>query len=130
MCDFSLDVRNTRLAEVGDQLFINLFHAGSKGLASRADFLAARPGLLKRITDFFTMTEDNTLKNLPAVCIPPGARLGLSGIPKWMQDKYGVGESEGATFVHLTYESFRYRDAVEFANGARALLQVFPQGVR
>ena len=45
MCDYSLHGVKNRLANEGDQLFIHMFHTGSKGLASVADLrgLEKRP---------------------------------------------------------------------------------------
>jgi hypothetical protein len=37
MCDYSLHAIRNRLANEGDQLFIHMFHTGSKGLASVTD---------------------------------------------------------------------------------------------
>jgi len=130
MCDFSLHAVDNRLAVKGDQLFVHMFRFGSKGLASKTDFEAARPRVWKRVTAYFLPPAENPLRALPAVCVPPGARLRLSGIPKYIQDKYGASDSEDVTFVQTTYETFRYRDGVRFGNGRVAMLQVFPEGVR
>lgn len=132
MCDFSLGLADTRLAVDGEQLFIHEFDTQlkSKGLASRADFLAARPGILKQIANFLLRPGKKIHLDLPAVCIPPGARLTVSGIPKWIQQKYGIGAIEEATFTQITYEPFRYRDAFRFSNGRTLSLQKFREGVR
>ena len=39
----------------------------------------------------------------------------------------GVGDSAEATFVQLTSEPFRYRDAFRFPNGAEVLVQKFDE---
>ncbi len=67
---------------------------------------------------------------LPAVCIPPGARLQLDGITAPMQKQFGVGSREEVTFVQLTAEPFRYRDAIRFNNGQEVLLQKLSDGLR
>jgi hypothetical protein len=111
-------------------LFVHKFGFESKGLASREDFLAARPGILRRIADFITRPGEKILLDLPAVCVPPGARLIISGIPRWLQQKYRVGPTEGVIFTQVTHEPFRHRDAFQFGNGRTLLLQRFPEGVR
>src|SRR5215475_8229616 len=83
MCDFSLHSVSNRLAVVGDELFVHLFHTGSKGLASKADFEKARPHFLKRIAFSLLNPGEKIIVGLPAVCVPHGARLRLSGIPRW-----------------------------------------------
>ena len=114
MCDYSLAHFPNRLAVEGEQLVVHLFPGGSRGLAS----------------------PDRDLKELAsrcsttAVCVPPGARLLLRGIPKPLQDQLAVGEIEAATFVEQSAEAFRYRDAVRFSNGREILLQGFPSGLR
>lgn len=130
MCDFSLDFRNTRLAVKGEQLFIHRFDTESNGLASRADFLAARPGFIKRFAHFFMRPGEKNPLDLPALCVPPGARLRISGIPKWIQEKYKVSAVEDVIFTQVTHEPFEHRDAVRFSNGRTLLLQRFPEGIR
>ncbi|HEY7184335.1 MAG TPA: hypothetical protein VIC84_23065 [Blastocatellia bacterium] len=130
MCDYSLHGIKNRLATEGEQLFIHRFPSGSKGLASKADFEAARPGRLKRIAHFLLNPGENFLRGLPAICIPPGAKLRLSGIPQEIRKMFGVGEIEDVTFVQLTAEPFRYRDAFRFANGREILIQKLPEDLR
>jgi hypothetical protein len=67
---------------------------------------------------------------LPAVCIPPGARLQVDGIPAPLQKQFGVGACEEVTFVQLTAEPFRYRDAIRFKNGQEVLLQKLSDGLK
>jgi len=131
MCDYSLHGVKSRLAVEGEHLFIHKFHTGSRGLASVVDMAAAKPCGIKRLWSFL-MREDPraAAQNVPAVCVPPGARLQLSGIPAPMQQRYGVESREEVTFAQLTAEPFRYRDAMRFDNGAEILIQKFSEGIR
>ncbi len=142
MCDYSLHGIKSRLANEGEQLFVHKFHTGSKGLASvhdlktleRSSPAPAGASVWARIKCWFEskkvwITEDMT-KALPAVCIPPGARLHLNGIPVGLQKQYGVGAREEVTFVQLSAEPFRYRDAIRFNNGQEVLLQKLTDGLR
>jgi hypothetical protein len=76
------------------------------------------------------MMGDYDEKSLCAVCIPPGARLMVHGIPQRLQKEYGLGEHEEATFIEVTAEPFRYRDALRFKNGEEVLLQRLNEGLQ
>jgi hypothetical protein len=142
MCDYSLHGVKNRLATEGDQLFIHKFHTGSKGLASVDDLRnleKPRPapegaGVWARFKCWLESQRrwinDDMKRSLPAVCVPPGARLQIEGIPAPMQKQYGVGPREQVTFVQLTAEPFRYRDAIRFSNGQEVLLQKLADGLR
>jgi hypothetical protein len=47
-----------------------------------------------------------------------------------MQKQFGLGRHEEVTFVQLTAEPFRYRDAIRFNNGQEVLLQKLSDGLR
>ena len=68
--------------------------------------------------------------NLPAVCVPPGARLLLRDIPEHLRERLGVGSAEEVVFVQKGLEAFTHRDAVRFANGQEILLQHLQCGQR
>ncbi len=142
MCDYSLHCIRTRLANEGEQLFVHKFYTGSKGLASVDDLrILERPQPAPAGTSIWGRFQhwlDNKKRQmnydarraLPAVCIPPGARLQLSGIPARLQVQYGVGANEEVTFVQLSAEPFRYRDAIRFRNGQEMLLQGLNEGLQ
>ena len=114
MCDYSLAHFPNRLAIEGEHLVVHRFSSGSRGLVS------ADPGL----------KEEVFCCNTTAVCVPPGARLLLLDVPTRLQERLGVGEVEEVTFIELTAEAFRYRDAVRFSQGREILLQDLPCGQR
>ena len=114
MCDYSLAHFPNRLAVEGEQLVVHRFGAGTLGLAP------ARPSLKQ----FFFGAS------LPAVCVPPGARLLLQDIPERLQQRLGVREAEEVIFVEQSLEAFTYRDAIRFANGQEILLQALQCGQR
>lgn len=64
------------------------------------------------------------------MCLPPGARLLLRDIPKRAQRELGVSGTEVVIFVETTAEVNTYRDAIQFKNGRRMLLQVLREGQR
>jgi len=130
MCDYSLHGVKNRLATEGEQLFVNTFHTGSKGLASKADYEARRPVGIMRLLSFVGAVVSKVSFDLPAVCVPPGARLRLSGIPKGSQQEFGVSAIEEVVFTQRSPESFGYRDEFRFSNGESALIQLFHEGLR
>ena len=140
MCYYSLHGVKNRLANEGDQLFIHMFHTGSKGLASVTDLrnldkpAPAGAGVWARfkcwVENQWRWINDDMKRALPAVCITPGASLHVDGIPSRMQRRFGVGPREEVTFVQLTAEPFRYRDAIRFQNGQVILLQRLSDGLR
>jgi hypothetical protein len=103
MCDYSLAGLANRLAIEGEQLVVHRFPTGTLGLASPC------PSLLS--------------KEIPAVCIPPGARLRLRDIPQNLQRELDIGAIEEVTFVQLSVEAYEHRDAIRFLNGRDLLLQ-------
>src|SRR5690349_11972804 len=141
MCDYSLQCIKTRLATEGEQLFVHKFYTGSKGLASVRDWRSlqnpqpAPPGtsVWGRFQHWLSSTmkklNRNVHRSLPAVCIPPGARLRLEEIPPRLQARYDVGASEHVIFAQLSLEAYQYRDAVRFRNGQEVLLQYLEEGM-
>jgi hypothetical protein len=142
MCDYSLHSIKNRPATAGDELFVNLFHSGSKGLASVADFKAIqtvkpspeRAGifarLIHRVREANRVAFGEECYFMTAVCLQPGARLRLSGIPKPMREEFGLGEVEEVMFTQLPVEECSYHDAFLFGNGEELLIQHFPEGLR
>ena len=139
MCDYSLHTYPNRLATDGEDLVIHRFGAGSLGLASPADLApvisaskTAHGAFWSRANAWFLGRNPKweAEKRVPAVCIPPGARLILRDIPKNLQRELGVGEVEEVAFIEITAEANTYRDAVRFANCRQALLQQMREGQR
>lgn len=64
-----------------------------------------------------------------AVCIPPGARLLLTGLPRKVQASLQVRPSETVVFTEISDRSYSYRDALLLLNGTRVLLQDLPEGL-
>ncbi len=114
MCDYSLAHFPNRLAVKGEHLVVHRFATQSLGLAS------ARRRWKELL---FPGT-------VPAVCVPPGARLCLRDIPAQIQERLRVSPLEEVTFVQKSAEGFVYRDAVRFSNGEEMLLQCLKRGQR
>ncbi len=135
MCDYSLFAIPNRLAKEQEDLVAHRFPTGSMGLASPADLrryaeqrrTATKNGMWATIRALFTMPK---MEPVPAVCIPPGARLELQGIPARLQQELGVKETEAVVFTQTSASVNTYRDAVRFQNGRELNLQELHEGQR
>jgi len=134
MCDYSLMNVPNRLAQEGEELVAHRFPTGSLGLASPCDLrrIADAPAPVKRsfwsaVKDFFNPPK---AEPVPAVCIPPGARLRLADIPARLQHEFSIGPVEEVTFTQVTAAVNSYRDAVRFQNGREVRLQELREGQR
>jgi len=139
MCDYSLHVYPNRLAFEGEELVVHRFGAGSLGLASPVDLAPTisanqtkRSSPWSRVKAWFLSTgaKWEAERRVPAVCIPPGARLRLFDIPMTLQRDLGTGEIEEVQFVETTAEVNTYRDGVRFGNHRQVSLQRLREGQR
>ena len=135
MCDYSLMAIPNRLAVSGEELVVHRFEAGAVGLASAFD-LQRRQDCRKAQSHGFWSTLKNFLnpsgvQSIPAICIPPGARLLIQDIPAKLQCECGfLTEVEEAVFTQVTAVVNTFRDAVRFQNGIEVLLQRLNEGQR
>jgi len=127
MCDYSLMSVPNRLARDGEELVTHRFESGTIGLASHADLHPKTDPMPPRRWTFWSAMREaltpSESRSVPAVCIPPGARLLLQDIPERLQQQLDVGSVEEVIFVEQGADAFRYRDAVRFGNGREILLQ-------
>jgi hypothetical protein len=133
MCDYSLHGLPNRLAVEGEELVAHRFITGAIGLASPAELcraLKCKNESQKR--GFWSGLKaaifPPAFSEASAVCVPPGARLRMTGIPVSLQRELDVGEDEVVTFVQPTVMANTYHDAVRFENGRQALLQMLREG--
>jgi hypothetical protein len=135
MCDYSLMAIPNRLAVSGEELLVHKFEEGSVGLASPSDLRKRQEcrevqphGFWPRLKVFF---DPPSAPAIPAVCIPPGARLMVLDIPANMQRECGLPtDVEEAVFTQITAAVNTFRDAVRFRNGIEILLQRLNEGQR
>jgi hypothetical protein len=123
-----------RLAQEGEELVAHRFPTGSLGLASPADVRRAATPLPASRRSFWCSVKEffnpPRTEPVPAVCIPPGARLKMSDIPARLQQQLGVKSVETVTFTQISAVANSYRDAVRFANGREVRLQELCEGQR
>jgi hypothetical protein len=120
-----------RLAEEGEELVIHRFQTGSLGLAAPADLggsasAATSMTFWNALKEFFNPKAELVC----AVCIPPGARLELRGLPARQQQELGVGPVEEVTFTQINASVNNHRDAVRFSNGLEIRLQDLRTGLQ
>ena len=141
MCDYSLCGIPNRLAREGEELVVHKFTTGSMGLASPADLPSTEPAceaVPKRtlwqsltwqtIKSFFEPIHEP--EAVPAVCIPPGARLMVRGVPAKWQHLLRVSAEEAVVFTQISADVNTYRDAIRFENGCQIRLQELCEGMR
>jgi hypothetical protein len=124
-----------RLAVSGEELVVHRFEAGSVGLASPYDLRKRQEyrkvqshGFWPRLKEFF---DPPSAPAIPAVCVPPGARLLVRDISAEMQQECGIHKDlEEAAFTQITGAVNTFRDALRFQNGIEVLLQRFAVGQR
>ena len=133
MCDYSLMAVPNRLAQEAEQLVTYRFPTGSLGLASPADVARAATAAAPVRKTFFVMLKEffnpPVACPVPAVCIPPGARLRVQSIPQRLQQSLGVSPTEDVTFTQLSAAANTYRDGLRFANGRELRLQELREGM-
>ena len=134
MCDYSLMAIPNRLAREGEELVTHRFESGTMGMASSSDLQRKSdpqpPGpktFWSNVTGALAPRERDPV---PAVCIPPGARLLLQDIPERLQCQVGSGSVKKVVFTQVTAAAHRHRDALRFPNGREILLQELSEGQR
>src|SRR5690348_4176151 len=101
MCDYSLMSLPNRLAAEGEELVVHLFSTGSIGFTSAAD-LSRKDGerkstsLWRRLKQLLSQPQG---VSIPALCIPPAARLKLCNVDACLRRKYGLAAEEEVRFV-------------------------------
>lgn len=67
---------------------------------------------------------------IPAVCVPPGARLFIADVPLELRNSLRIGPSDIAVFTETSNQPYSYRDALLFSSGKCVLLQYLTEGLR
>jgi len=132
MCDYSLYTVNNRLACESDDLVLHRFDTGSLGFCAQAELEKemSRGAFARGWSNFMRWLYPRKKCGLTAVCIPPGARLLISGVPEEVRPGFELIELETVEFTQLSERSYAYRDALKFFDDETVLLQKLPEGLR
>lgn len=130
MCDYSLMSLPNRLAAEGEELIVHRFSTGSIGFTSAADL--NRKAEDRRNMSFWRRLKQAVMSSecasIPALCIPPAARLMLRNVDSALRRKYGLSSEEEVKFVQLSADPNTYRDAICCRSGMVLRLQELPVG--
>ena len=133
MRDYSLHTIRTRLAVEGEELVLYRFESGVLGFASAVDLQNTQSFLMDEPQTFWSRLKEivfgRRAAQIPAVCVPPGARLLLDGVPHDVQASLQVAPSEVVVFADISDRSYSYREALLLPDETRVLLQDLPAGV-
>jgi hypothetical protein len=132
MCDYSLFTVNNRLACESDDLVLHRFDTGSIGFCASAELQQemSRSQLSRSWSSFLRWIYPRKKCRLTAVCIPPGARLLISEVPKGSKPGLELLELASVEFAQLSEQCYAYRDALKLPDGETVLLQRLPEGLR
>jgi hypothetical protein len=136
MCDYSLHGMPTRLAQDGEELVTHRFQTGTIGLASPAELEAFNKpakregGSVWRRFVSALFPEQDLSRSVPAVCVPPGARLLVQNFSSDARSAYGCAEQEQVVFDQLNPCSIGHRDCIRLSSGKQVLLQSLRPGLR
>jgi len=132
MCDYSLMSLPNRLAAEGEELVVHRFSTGSLGFTSAAEL--GQKAENRKSMSFWKRFKHSMMSTdpcpVPAVCIPPAARLLLCNVDAGLRGKYSLGCHEEVKFVQLSADPNTYRDAICCKSGMVLRLQELPVGQR
>ncbi|PYT21971.1 MAG: hypothetical protein DMG57_36950 [Acidobacteria bacterium] len=134
MCDYSLHGLPNRLAQEGEDLVAHRFPTGAIGLTSPAELCRMADSTKPQKKGFWSLIKSAFMPpgmpEIPAVCVPPGAKLRMLDIPANLQTELGVSAREEVIFTQTGLSPHTYHDAVRFSNGRQILLQLLREGQR
>jgi hypothetical protein len=102
MCDYSLYSIHNRLAEEREELCLYRFETGTLGFTSAIDLCNVNTAAKARMDSLWATIKGWFLQpppRLPAICVPPGARLLLTDVPVRLQQSLCIGPEELVVFT-------------------------------
>jgi hypothetical protein len=136
MCDYSQHGLQSRLACEGELLITYRFPTELIGLASALDVdeEERRRTEAERGRTWFSVLRrgrprETNARQVPAVCIPPGARLRMTHIPVELRHRWALRSVEDVWFTETGDDPERFRDAIRLANGRLLVLQTLPERI-
>jgi hypothetical protein len=135
MCDYSLMTFPNRLANEGETLVTHKFSTGSIGFVSPMDLCAPVPvrppcvnvSLWGKVRGWFAAPPARPA--IPAVCIPPGARLRVQSVPVNIQRVFKAEPGDDVLFTEITATWGQFRDGLRVREKEEILLQSLGEGL-
>jgi hypothetical protein len=135
MCDYSLMTFPNRLASEGEILVTHKFSTGSIGFVSPMDLCAPVPvrpqcvndSLWSKVRGWFAAPPARP--PIPAVCIPPGARLKVQSVPVNIQRVFRAAPGDDVLFTEITATWGQFRDGLRVQGKEEILLQSLGEGL-
>lgn len=134
MCDYSLMTFPNRLANEGEILVTHKFSTGSIGFVSPTELGAVPPSPQCTNAEFWSKVKawfagPPVRSAIPAVCIPPGARLIVQSVPDRVQQLLQAKPGDEVIFTETTATWGQFRDALRIRANQEILLQSLGEGL-
>jgi hypothetical protein len=134
MCDYSLMTFPNRLANEGEILVTHKFSTGSIGFVSPMELGAVPPSPQCTNAEFWSKVKawfasPPVRSAIPAVCIPPGARLIVQSVPDRVQQLLQAKPGDEVLFTETTATWGQFRDALRIRANQEILLQSLVEGL-
>lgn len=134
MCDYSLMTFPNRLANEGETLVTHKFSTGSIGFVSPLDLCAPSPvrpqcvdvSFWSKVRGWFAAPPAGS--PIPAVCVPPGARLKVQSVPMNVRRVFRAEPGDDVVFTEITATWGQFRDGLRVQHNQEILLQSLGEG--
>jgi hypothetical protein len=135
MCDYSLMTFPNRLANEAEILVTHKFSTGSIGFVSPAELCTAEPSLQRKDVELWGKVKawfagPPVHSAVPAVCIPPGARLRVQTVPDRARQVFQAKPGAEVIFTETTATWGQFRDALRIRANQEVLLQSIGEGLQ
>jgi hypothetical protein len=135
MCDYSLMTFPNRLANEGEILVTHKFSTGSIGFVSPVDLCAPSPirsqcvevSFWGKVRNWFAQPPSRS--PIPAVCVPPGARLKVQSVPVNVRRVFRAEPGDDVIFTEITATWGQFRDGLRVQGKEEILLQSLGEGL-
>lgn len=134
MCDYSLMNFPNRLANEGEVLVTHKFSTGSIGFVSPMELGVPTPVRHQCVNDTFWSKVRGWFATpaqatIPAVCVPPGARLQVQSVPDQIRSVFQAEPGDDVVFTEITATWGQFRDGLRVPGSKEILLQSLGEGL-
>jgi len=124
-----------RLANEGEILVTHKFSTGSIGFVSPLELGTVQPSPQCTNVEFWGKVRawfaaPPVRSAVPAVCIPPGARLRVQSVPDRARQAFQAKPGDEVIFTETTATWGQFRDALRIRSNQEILLQSIGEGLQ